>query len=72
MSKSRCVKEFFFFKKVFKVIFWQFDHREMSISFIISGLKEASNETRITKIQKSEYFTEKTLWNTDLKYSVEY
>ena len=39
----------------------------ISVSFIITGIKEACNETRITKMQKSEYFTEKSLWYTDLK-----
>ena len=39
----------------------------MSVFFIVTGVKEASNDTRITKMQKSEYFTEKTLWYTDLR-----
>lgn len=66
MPKSRFVKEFFFFlKKVF--VFGNATIEGMSICFIITGLKEARNETRITKMQKSEHFTEKTLLYTDLK-----
>ena len=65
MPKSRFVKEFFFSQK--GICFGTATIEGMSVCFIITGLKEACNETRITKMQKSEYFTEKTLWYTDLR-----
>ena len=66
MPKSRFVKEFFVFSQK-GICFGNATIEGMSVCFIITGLKEACNETRITKMQKSEYFTEKTLWYTDLK-----
>ena len=64
MQKSRFVEEFFFSQK--SICFGNATIEEMSIFLIITGVKEASNDTRITKMQKSEYFTQKTLWYTDL------
>ena len=65
MPKSRFVKEFFFSQK--GICFGSASIKGMSVCFIMTGLQEACNETRITKMQKSEYFTEKTLWYPDLK-----
>lgn len=67
-SKERMSRSFFFFFFYQKgICFCNATIEGMYVCFIITGLKEACNETRITKMQKSEYFTEKTLWYTDLK-----
>ena len=56
MPKSRCVKEFFFISKRYLFLAMR-PLRKCLFFFIITGVKEASNDTRITKMQKSEYFT---------------